>query len=175
MSIQLQDGEQRLTVEQAWQSIGRWVRVGGAGGGLAILIECTGTGLQVRFAGNVGRRGQRHHYMTVSLAGVALLPDDYRAIPDWLQIAVDAARDKRRYNADLHGAVQRVLNPQALELSADEVQGRTRVAYFQARAQGQEAAWLASIFEQHAALEAEWQEEAQLDAELKAMLLPGER
>jgi hypothetical protein len=170
--LNLRDGEQRLTVESSYRAVGQWVRVI-PGDKLAILIKSSGTGLLIRYAGNVGSRGAHHHYQTVSLEGVALVPVTFRPLPNWLADQVANARAGRRVVGELHAAVFRIVNGTPPPEPTDE---ELYLAYCLARGaqpDAEDRAYLSRVFEGVQQLEERFQEAQQLQAELDAVTQKG--
>lgn len=170
MSLQERDGERRLTVELAARSVSKVVRVL-PGEDLAFIIKANGTSLLVRYAGSTNRRGQKHHYQTVSLDGVRLLDDPpFRVLQaDWLSNAMDAAKRGGRVPSDIYAVVDRLLHPstEVEPINQDEVYEVFR------RHRGElldgdtpTRAWLERVFEGYPQFEARWLEERELQADL---------
>lgn len=170
MSLQERDGERRLTVELAARSVSKIVRVL-PGEDLAFIIKANGTSLLVRYAGSTNRRGQKHHYQTVSLDGVRLLDDPpFRVLQaDWLSNAMDAAKRGGRVPSELYHVVDRLLHP------STEVEPVNQDAVYEVfrRHRGElldgdtaTLAWLERVFEGYPQLEARWREERELQADL---------
>lgn len=161
----LEPFEQRLTVEAAHRNIGKWVRVL-PGFDLAIIIKVIGTGVLVRFAGDVGRRNQHTHYASCSLDSLLLRTDcDGRPLPNWLQQALEASRAGKRVAPELSLVVHRILTGSVDDPHEDVVyetfkreRGLLTGPVDQAR--------FVRIFENGERLEARYREEQELAAEL---------
>jgi len=156
----VQENEGRLTVQRALQSIGAWVRVV-PGERRAIVIKVTGTGVLVRLAGDTGRRGVDSHYLTCGLVGLRLLEGYQGPDPNWLRRAIET---QCKGTPDLAGVVA-VRNGQPQEPVSPEF---VFAAYARERALDNP---VADLFDDVEALEARYQEQLQLDAELHARVL----
>jgi len=173
LQLQLREGETALTVESAARSIGHYVRVI-PGSDLAIIIKSAGTGLLVRYTGDKHRKGTKHHYLTVSLDGVALIEPGIRVRPDWLAEQVANYQAGRRVVADLLPVVMRILDPTfvpGVEVQAYETFQRERGELLDGDERSR--ARLERIFEGYAEYEARWLEDRQLQAELDARVRRG--